>query len=119
MSKKSQLTSFVAFGPTRVARAGKVKPTATPKAKTQTINLRVSPEQQALIDRAAGVTKQSRTEFLLQSAWERAEHVLLDQTLFVLNAADWRAFMNVLDTPPPANAELKKLLARAPLWTRE
>ncbi|MBT3627761.1 MAG: DUF1778 domain-containing protein, partial [Rhodospirillaceae bacterium] len=56
--------------------------TALPR---ETINLRASAEQKALIDRAASHLGKTRTEFMLDSAREAAENALLDQRLFLLN----------------------------------
>ena len=45
----------------------------------ETINLRASAEQKALIDRAASRLGKTRTDFMLDSAREAAEDTLLDQ----------------------------------------
>ena len=49
--------------------------------QTQTINLRASADQKALIDRAAKRLGKSRTEFVLDTMREASENVLLDQRL--------------------------------------
>jgi uncharacterized protein (DUF1778 family) len=36
---------------------------------------------------------------------------------YILNEADWDAFVATLDSPPPPNAKLKALLRRQPIWT--
>jgi uncharacterized protein (DUF1778 family) len=94
-----------------LSRVKKVK--AEPK---ESLNLRVDKRTRALIDRAAEVTGQTRTDFMVMSAREKATEVLLNQTLFRLPEADWNAFVAVLDNPPPANAALKKLLAEKAAW---
>jgi uncharacterized protein (DUF1778 family) len=82
------------------------------------INLRVSVPTRELIDRAARVLGKSRTEFLLDSARSRAEDVLLDQRLFVLDEKKYAAFLKSLDAPPKPPAALKALLnAKAP-WEK-
>ena len=43
------------------------------------INLRALPEQRDLIDQAAGLLGKTRSDFMLESACERAQTVLLDQ----------------------------------------
>jgi uncharacterized protein (DUF1778 family) len=82
------------------------------------LSLRIDTRTRALIDRAAEVTGQTRTDFMVMSARERATEVLLNQTLFRLPEADWNAFVAILDNPPPANAALKKLLAEKAPWER-
>jgi uncharacterized protein (DUF1778 family) len=83
------------------------------------MSLRVDSETRSLIDRAADALGQTRTEFMLASARERAAEVLLNRTLFVLKGADWDAFVDALDSPPPPNAKLKALLARKAPWENE
>ncbi len=85
---------------------------------TQTINLRASPEQKALIDRAAAVLGKSRTEFMLESARDAAENALLDRRLFLLDEARYTEFAAVLDAPVAAGDELRRLLATPPPWDR-
>ena len=92
------------------------KPT-TPKIK-ESLNLRIDRPTRDLIDRAAGLSGQTRTDFMLMSARERATDVLLNQTLFVLEKPDWDAFMGALDNPPAPNAALKELLAHKAPWER-
>lgn len=70
----------------------------------------------ALIDRAAETLGQTRTEFMLASARERATDVLLGQSLFVLTGSDWANFTSALDHPPEANEDLRALLSRKALW---
>jgi uncharacterized protein (DUF1778 family) len=103
-------------GPRRARRA---KSNARSPALSHVINLRADAATRSLIDRAASVAGQTRTEFMLSSARERAIDILLNQRLFVLNEANWAAFVEGLDNPPPANAKLKALLARVPIWDRQ
>ena len=81
-----------------------------------TINVRASTQVRDLIDRAASVMGKSRSEFILETARERARDVLLDQTLFALDDARFDAFMAILDKPAPANEALRKLMAAKAPW---
>jgi uncharacterized protein (DUF1778 family) len=83
------------------------------------MSLRMDVETRTLIDRAASVVGQNRTEFMLASARDRATEVLLNQTFFRLPNAGWAAFVGALDNPPPPNAKLKALLARKMPWENE
>jgi uncharacterized protein (DUF1778 family) len=67
---------------------------------------------------AAESMGQMRTEFFLASAREQAADVLLDQTLFMLNEADWNVFQHALDKPAAANSKLRALLARKAVWEK-
>jgi uncharacterized protein (DUF1778 family) len=84
--------------------------------KSGPVSLRMDEETRSLIDRAASVVGQNRTDFMLSSARDRATEVLLNQTFFRLPTADWEAFVSALDDPPPPNAKLKALLARKAPW---
>lgn len=85
---------------------------------SKTINLRASPEQKALIDRAAAVLGKSRTEFMLESARDAAENALLDRRLFLLDEAQYTEFVEALDAPVGAGDDLRRLLATPPPWER-
>ena len=82
------------------------------------INLRATPQLRDLIDKAATLIGQNRTEFMLESSRRRAENVLLDQRLFVLDSAHYEKFLKLLDTPPKPNEELKSLLAMKAPWEK-
>ncbi len=88
-------------------------------AQSSPINLRIDAETRALIDRAAAVAGQTRTDFMLQSARAQAELVLLDKVYFALGDKDWNALGKALENPAPANAALKAALKSKPAWNRE
>lgn len=89
--------------------------TASPR---ETINLRASAEQKALIDRAASRLGKTRTEFMLDSAREAAENVLLDQRLFLLDEPRYAEFVACLDAPVEPTEALKKVLTTPSPWER-
>lgn len=86
--------------------------------QTQTINLRTSADQKALIDRAAERLGKSRTEFILDTMREASENVLLDQRMFWLDEEAFEAFQAILDAPPEPNDELRRTLSKTPLWEK-
>jgi uncharacterized protein (DUF1778 family) len=88
------------------------------RRETGTINLRIPEKTRELIDTAAAVVGKSRTEFMLDSARQRAIDVVLDQRLFVLDPEQYDAFERALDNPPPAGAKLKALMKKKPLWEK-
>lgn len=83
---------------------------------TQTINLRATAEQKALIDRAARRLGKSRTEFMLDTMREASERVLLDQRLFNVDEAQFDAFKAMLDAPAEPDDSLRKTLRTSPPW---
>lgn len=70
-----------------------------PARKEDRFNLRVSPRQRLLIRRAAEQTGLSYTDFILESATERATEVLSDQRLFVVTNDQWERFTAALEAP--------------------
>lgn len=84
--------------------------------KVSNWSFRVEPNTRRLIDAAAEVLGSSRTDFVVQSARERATEVLLNNRLFLLSSSEWHEVTRVLDNPVPANAKLKALLAMETPW---
>ncbi len=82
------------------------------------INLRASTERRSLIDQAAALVGKSRTDFVLDAAAEKAQQVLLDRTLFVLDRAAHARFVELLEAPLKKNAALARLLKRRAPWER-
>ncbi len=87
-------------------------------APSSVINLRTPAAQRELIDRAAQLQGKSRTEFMLEASREKAQQVLLDQTLFYVNAKQYKAFVALMDAPLGKNAALQRLFAKRSPWER-
>ena len=85
------------------------------KADT-TITMRLPEQTKELIDRAAAAVDKSRTQFVLESARERALDVLLDQRVFHLDEAASEAFAEALENPPPPVAALRALIKSKAPW---
>lgn len=80
------------------------------------INVRVPLKTRELIDTAASVIGKTRSEFILESAKQSAVDVLLDQRLFSLSEAQYNAFLDVLDNPPPPVKKLRDLFNEKAPW---
>ena len=92
---------------------------ATESAPRETIiNLRAPAAQRALIDQAAQVQGKSRTDFMLEAAYEKAQQVLLDRTVFALDAKRFERFVELLNAPVKTNKALSRLLAKRAPWGR-
>ena len=87
-------------------------------ARRETINLRASRKQKALIDQAAEALGRSRSDFMLDTACREAEAILLDRRYFALDADRFEAFVAMLDSPPTANPRLRRLLTEPAPWDR-
>ena len=97
--------------------AATAKNTKTAKAtRSETISLRAKTSQIALIDRAAEIQGKTRTQFLLDSACQEANDVILDRTLFALDEKKFQAFMAAINAPPMDNEKLRALLNSKSPW---
>jgi uncharacterized protein (DUF1778 family) len=84
--------------------------------KDATINVRVQAAQRDLIDRAAAVAGKSRSEFMLESACEKAKNIILDQTFFQLDPEQYEQFLAMLDRPCGDDQVLRDLLHTKAPW---
>jgi uncharacterized protein (DUF1778 family) len=81
-----------------------------------TINIRAHQAQRDLIDRAADALGKNRSDFMLETACREAEAVLLERRLFMLDDEKFQQFVELLDTPPSVNQNLRKLLTTKAPW---
>jgi uncharacterized protein (DUF1778 family) len=80
------------------------------------INLRALPEQRDLIDHAAVLLGQNRSDFMLEAACARAQAVVLDQVFFSLDTKRFKQFTALLDAPTGPNPGLERLMAVKAPW---
>jgi uncharacterized protein (DUF1778 family) len=84
--------------------------------RSETINLRIESSQRDLIDLAANVSGKTRTAFMLDAAYQKAQETLLDRRLFYLDETQWEAFNQFLDASPTDNEKLSHLLHHKAPW---
>jgi len=92
--------------------------TESNKLRADNINLRVSRNQKALIDRAADALGRNRSDFMLEAACREAESVLLGRRYFNLAEDEYRRFTAALDKPPASNPRLARLLRTKAPWDK-
>lgn len=85
-------------------------------SRTARLGLRATPEQEAVLRRAAEAAHKSLTEFILDSACQAAEQTLLDQRLFMVSGSQYQALMDLLERPEQTNEGLRNLFARKAPW---
>lgn len=90
----------------------------TATTRSARLGLRATPQQEAVLRRAAEVSHKSMTDFILDSAYQAAEQVLLDQRLFMASGSQAQALLDLLDRPEQDNAGLKDLFSRRAPWTK-
>jgi uncharacterized protein (DUF1778 family) len=90
--------------------------TDMPEARSERVDLCMTPTTKRTLQRAAAVSSKTLTEFLLDTALNAALDTLADRRVFQLDEKRWAKFMRELATPPKKNPRLRKLLARKTAW---
>lgn len=86
------------------------KPLSRRPRKETKVQLRLRPDEKAIIARAAELRQTTLSKFVLEHAVQAAQQVLGDQVHFALPAGRWKAFCAALDAPPRAIPALRQLL---------
>ncbi len=89
-----------------------------PVSKESRLNLRTTKKQREIIESAASVSGQNLTDFVVNSAYVRAEQVLAEQLHFELSPAKWKAFTAALDRPTNPPARLVRLMSEPSILER-
>ncbi len=84
--------------------------------KTERLAARLTPEQDALIRRAAEVEGTDLTNFTVTAALAHARDVLADRRLFMLDDAAWTQFTTMLDRPVSHKPRLEKLFSEPTIF---
>ncbi|GBE49148.1 hypothetical protein BMS3Bbin13_00047 [bacterium BMS3Bbin13] len=88
----------------------------TQSLRSARLGLRATPEQEAVLRRAAEAAHKSLTDFILDSACLAAEQTLLDQRLFMVPDVRYQALLEMLDQPNQPNKGLRELFSRKAPW---
>lgn len=91
-------------------------PTAPPR--TEKLDLRLTPAAKRTLQTAAIAARRSVSDFVLESALDRAEETLADRRTFALDAERWAAFQSALDATPRPLPRLARLLAEPGAFER-
>lgn len=78
--------------------------------RTEKLDLRLTPDAKRSLVSAATAECRSLSDFVLQSALDRAKETLANRCRFNLDAERWAAFMAALDAPPRDLPRIKQLL---------
>jgi uncharacterized protein (DUF1778 family) len=87
-------------------------------ARTEKLDLRLSPAAKRALQEAARSQNRSVSEFVLESALARAEE-MLPPTRIVLNAEQWDAFVAMLDAPPRDLPKLRELMQQPSVFEQD
>ena len=87
-----------------------------PARKNNVIQIRVSSETKAVLNRAAALRGQKLSDFMLDSARRLAEEAILDQRIFFLDSKAHNKFLALLDASVKPSKPIKTLTLREPTW---
>jgi len=87
-------------------------------ARSEKLDLRLSPAAKRALQEAARAQNRSVSEFVLESALAKAEE-LLPPTRILLNAEQWDAFVAMLDAPPRPTPRLDELMRRPSVFEQD
>ena len=82
------------------------------RRRNRRLELRTTPDERELIDRAAAATATGLTEFVISSAVEAAKRVLADRDRFELDAATVEAWEAMNARPARDLPGLRRLMER-------
>lgn len=82
-------------------------------------NLRVTPDDQELIDRAVSASGLTRTDIVLQAARAAAQDLLVEQTWQAVSPERYQQFAELLDAPPNPSERLRRTLSAPRPWLAE
>lgn len=87
--------------------------------KSARVELRLHPDDDAMIRRAAAHVHQSVNTFVAGAARAAAERVVLNRSFAIVDADEFDELMLRLDEPPAPNKRLSSLLDSSPPWVDE
>jgi uncharacterized protein (DUF1778 family) len=79
-------------------------------------NLRVTPGDQELIDRAVHASGLTRTDFVLKAVRPAARELLVEQAWSAIEPEAFEAFRRQLDAPANPNDPLRRTMAAPGPW---
>jgi uncharacterized protein (DUF1778 family) len=90
----------------------------TPATAEVNIRLRARAEDKALIDQAAELVGTDRSQFMLASAIEEANKIILDQSIIYADAKAFQTIMDWMDQPPTSSesTRMKRILQANTPW---
>lgn len=87
-------------------------PSPTAERRTEKLDVRISRSAKAKLQAAATALHRSMSDFVMESALSKAEEMLAERRIFVLDEEKWAAFQVALDAPVRSLPRLKALLEK-------
>lgn len=86
------------------------------REKLMPLNMRVESRKRNLIDMAVAELGGDRTSFVIDAAYRRAEEILLDRRLFMLDPESFDTFEKALEATVEENPCLMNLMGKKKPW---
>lgn len=83
-----------------------------PRARTERLEARITPEQKAVFLRAAQLQGRTLTDFVIASLHEAAVRTIEEMQMIRLSSEDSRVFAEALLNPPSPNEKLREAARR-------
>ena len=90
----------------------------TTTRRAEKIDIRLTADAKETLRSAAAAQGRTVSDFVLESALQRAAETLPDRTRFALGAKQWAEFQALLDAPPRDLPRLAKLLKKPSVFER-
>lgn len=87
--------------------------------RTEKLDLRLTAEAKHTLTAAARAQRRSLSEFVLESALNRAEEALADRRVFQLPPEKWEMFIAALDASPRDLPRLRKLMNEPSVFSHD
>jgi uncharacterized protein (DUF1778 family) len=75
------------------------------------ISLRVSAQAKRTLERAAGYSDKTLTDFIADAALQKADAIVREQEVITLTPEEWARFQEMLMNPSKPNAKLRAAFA--------
>lgn len=85
-------------------------------SSTSVLSVRVSAEERAILEAAAGQARTTLSDFVRRKAVEQAEIDVLDRRVITIPAEHWEEFESWLNRPAEVLPGLRDLARRRPTW---
>ncbi|MBZ9773781.1 DUF1778 domain-containing protein [Mesorhizobium sp. CO1-1-8] len=82
--------------------------------KTERYQIRIPPEQKAMISRAAALSHKDMADFILDKVVPEAQAVIEAAEVTKVSSRDFSRILDLLEHPPKPNARLKAAIAALP-----
>ena len=83
-------------------------------AKSERLELRLSPEHKSLVESAAALTGQSLSAFVVSEVLGRAYEITAEHGRTTLSRRDWDRFLEIMDSDPEPTPALVAAAKRFP-----